>query len=106
MSEKIILAHYLECPGGQYKQVHDIPRVLYCRGMNTGSLLGMYQVEEFFSGLGIISKYAQHSGCYCFAVDLLDASHNHTHVSGNKKIHNLIQVMLLFQEIYGNDDDI
>lgn len=48
------------------------------------ALLGMHQIKKFFSGLRIVSKNSQHSGSDSFAVDFLDTSHHHTHMSESK----------------------
>ena len=42
--------------------------------------------EEFLSSFWILSENSQHSTCNCFAVNLLNTSHNHAHVPGMYKI--------------------
>lgn len=42
------------------------------------------QVQELLAGLGIVSEHSQHGGRHGLAVDLLYASHDHTHVPGDE----------------------
>lgn len=44
-------------------------------------LLGVNKIQEFFTSFWIISEHTQHSRCYSFAVDLLNTTHYHAHVT-------------------------
>lgn len=43
------------------------------------------QGQELVSCLGVLAENAQHGAGHSLAVHLLDASHNHTHVTGEQK---------------------
>lgn len=43
-------------------------------------LLGVNEIEKFFTCFWIITEYTKHCRCNCFAVNLLNTSHHHAHV--------------------------
>lgn len=47
---------------------------------------GMHEVKELLSGLWIVAEDAQHGRSHRLAVDLLNPSHHHTHVSATEFI--------------------
>lgn len=44
-------------------------------------LLAVNKIKEFFTCFWIISEHTQHGRCYSFAVDLLNTTHYHAHVT-------------------------
>lgn len=53
---------------------------------------GMHQVEELLAGLRVVAEDAQHRRRHSLAVYLLDAPHNHAHVSGKIKMSLMLHV--------------
>ncbi len=51
-------------------------------GERTRSLSAPDQSQELVSCLGVLTENTQHGAGHSLAVHLLDASHNHTHVTG------------------------
>lgn len=51
----------------------------------TRTLSAPDQGQELVSSLGVLTENAQHGAGHSLAVHLLDASHNHTHVTGEQK---------------------
>lgn len=51
----------------------------------------MDKIEELFPRLGVIAEHSQHGGGDSLAVNLLNSTHNHAHVS--KKIITKIKIL-------------
>ena len=62
--------------GGRYELVE------WLGGGDGGGCLGLFdEVEELFTSLGVVAEDTEHLAGHCLAVDLLNASHDHAHVT-------------------------
>lgn len=58
-------------------------------GARHGALAGLVdcrlrlfdEIEELLARLGVVAEHAEHLAGHCLAVDLLDAPHDHAHVT-------------------------
>lgn len=78
-----------------YKQVNNAQ----FSNSNVMLLLGVNKIEKLFTSFWIIPKYAQHSRCHRFAIDLLNTSHHHTHVTVKIQINANIKLTIFSHKI-------